>query len=293
MTDIALLAERAPAKINLSLHVAGRRMDGFHELASLVAFTATGDVLTLAPADRATLRVTGPRAAAAGHDADNLVLKAHAELAARVDGLRAGAFHLVKNLPAAAGIGGGSSDAAAALRLLARANAMAADDPRIMEAAAAAGSDVPVCVGTTARMMYGRGERLGPPIRLPPLFAVLANPGVAVATPGVFRALGLEHGEAARAQAHVAVPPAPSRRQLLDLLQETANDLQAPACRIAPQIETLLQAMKAMPGCRLARMSGSGATCFALFDDAHAARRSARDMRRTFPAYWIKGCVLR
>ena len=175
------LRDRAFAKINLSLHVVGRREDGWHLLDSLVMFGGVCDGLTYMPGGKLSLVVEGPTAAAAGAIDDNLVVAAARALAARVANLRLGRFYLRKHLPIAAGLGGGSADAAAALRLLARANDLAATDPRVMEAACATGADVPVCLLSRARLMHGIGHDLGPPANLPPLPAVLVNPGVPVA----------------------------------------------------------------------------------------------------------------
>ena len=191
MTDASgELAEFAPAKVNLTLHVLGRRADGYHEIESLVAFAGIGDRLTFRPGERLALAVSGPTGAAAGASDDNLVLKAARALAARVDGLRLGHFVLDKQLPVAAGLGGGSSDAAAALRLLAQVNGLSLDDERVRAAAQATGADVPVCLDPRARMMRGIGEILSDPMTLPELPAVLVNPGVAVPTRDVFAALG-------------------------------------------------------------------------------------------------------
>src|SRR3954452_3433571 len=176
------LTARAPGKINLTLHVLGRRADGYHELESLVAFAGAADTLSLTPAPALALAMEGPTAGSAGEGGDNLVLTATRHLAERVDGLRVGAFRLTKRLPVAAGIGGGSSDAAAALRLLARLNDLDLDPSGVPEAARATGADVPVCLVPRARMMAGVGERLGPALALPALFAVLVNPGVPVPT---------------------------------------------------------------------------------------------------------------
>ncbi len=179
---VPLLEEVAPAKVNLTLRVLGRRADGYHELESLVAFADVADRLALAPGRGLTLAVRGPNAAQAGADADNLVLKGANALAGLIPGLTLGAFALEKKLPVAAGIGGGSTDAAAALRLLARANNLAGDDPRVYAAARATGADVPVCLDPRTRLMRGIGEQLSAPLKLPSLDAVLVNPGVAVAT---------------------------------------------------------------------------------------------------------------
>ena len=184
-------AEKAPAKINLTLRVLGRRADGYHELESLVAFAGVGDALTFAPGGALTLAVSGPTAQAVGDNADNLVLKAARALAERIADLTLGSFALSKRLPVAAGLGGGSADAAAALRLLARANGVALDDPRLMQAAQATGSDVPVCLDPKPRLMRGVGDVLSAQLDLPRLFAVLVNPGVAVSTRDVFAALNL------------------------------------------------------------------------------------------------------
>ncbi len=284
---------RAPAKVNLTLHVLGRRSDGWHELDSVVAFAGCCDRLAFEPAETLSLTIDGPTAAAAGPTDDNLVLRAARALAERVPRLALGRFHLLKVLPVAAGLGGGSSDAAAALRALAAANRLAPDDERLFAAAAAVGADVPVCLATRARLMAGRGERLGPALRLPPLPAVLANPGVAVATPAVFAALGLERG------ASFDAPPAPrleagsDAARALRALEAGRNDLQRSATRIAPAIGDALEALQRLDGQRLARMSGSGATCFALFDDRHAAARAARALCAAHPAWWVRATYLR
>ena len=284
------LATRAPAKVNLTLHVLGRRPDGYHELESLVAFAGTGDDLSLEPG-ALSLSVSGPTANAAGGEADNLVLKAARALARRVPGLRTGAFHLTKRLPVAAGLGGGSADAAAALRLLARLNGLALDGPAILSAASDTGADVPVCLESRARMMAGAGEVLGPPLRLPPLFAVLANPGVPVATAAVFQALG--RGEGGTASPHRAIAPALDRPRLVAVVAGGRNDLETAAIALAPAIGKALALMRETQGCRVARMSGSGATVFGVFDDRDAAAAAAGAIRRARPQWWIKPTRLR
>ena len=286
------LVAHAPAKINLTLHIHGRREDGFHELESLVAFTASGDTLTLEPGDLA-LAIDGPTAQAAGPMDDNLVIAAARALAQRVPGLRMGGFHLTKRLPVAAGIGGGSSDAAAALRLLARLNAMAPDDARLFDAAAQIGSDVPVCLAAQARMMRGRGEVLGPLIALPQLFAVLVNPGVPVETKAVFSRIGLKPGAASGFGGHPAIGEKPSREELFAALKKGRNDMEDAASVMAPVIGHCLAVLAAARGARLARMSGSGATCFALFDDCRAAKAAGCVIRRDHPEWWVKSALLR
>ena len=288
------LVARAPAKINLTLHVLGRRPgDGYHVLESLVAFAGVADALTLAPGPALTLAVSGPTAGPAGPDGDNLVVRAARALAGHVPGLRTGAFRLVKHLPVAAGIGGGSSDAAAALRLLARANGLAPDHPALIAAARETGADVPVCLSPHARMMRGAGESLGPALALPRLPAVLVNPGVPVATAPVFRALGRAAREAgAGGPDHPAVAPGLRASDLLALLREARNDLEPPALTVAPVVGEVLAALRALPGCRLARMSGSGATCFALFDGPGAAEGAARALARARPGWWVRATAL-
>jgi 4-diphosphocytidyl-2-C-methyl-D-erythritol kinase len=280
-------AEKAPAKVNLTLRVLGRRADGYHDIESVVAFAGVGDALTFTPGAALTLAMAGPTAAAAGDVADNLVLKAARALAERVEGLKLGRFALSKRLPVAAGLGGGSADAAAALRLLARANGIAPDDPRLMQAARATGADVPVCLDPRARLMRGIGDILSGPLDLPRLFALLVNPGVTVATRDVFAAL--------------ARPPTgqtAAGAQPLDaaaLLAEIAggrNDLEAPAIELEPVIADVLAVLRKLPGCRLARMSGSGATCFGLFDSTRAANAAARMLRVGYPAWWLRATVL-
>ncbi len=286
------LTSRAPAKINLSLHIVGRRQDGYHELESLVCFAGAADILRFTPEDDLSLIVQGPTASLAGPDHDNLVLRA-ARLLSERKSCRTGAFHLIKKLPVAAGIGGGSSDAAAALRLLAQANNIGVHDPALLEAARRTGSDVTVCVDARARMMRGVGETLGAPLRLPPLFAVLINPGVAVETPPVFRKLGYERGETRPQNVHPPVPDGLSFDALIDLLAKTRNDMQAAATELAPVIADVIEQLRSAPDCKLARMSGSGATCFGLFRTCHQAALAAQAIRARHPDWWVKPTMLR
>ncbi len=283
------LADRAPAKINLTLRVIGRRSDGYHEIESLVAFAGLGDRLSLAPGGALALTVAGPTAAQAGADADNLVLKAARALAARIPGLGLGAFVLDKELPVAAGLGGGSADAAAALRLLGRANGLAGDDPRLGEAARATGADVPVCLDPRVRVMRGIGEVLSAPLDLPPLPAVLANPGVALATKAVFA--GWRPGAVQSAELATAMKRE-SLAQTLDWLGRQSNDLEDAAMTLAPVIAEVLAALRGLPGCELARMSGSGATCFALFATASAAAAAAKNLSGKYPHWWVRATEL-
>jgi 4-diphosphocytidyl-2-C-methyl-D-erythritol kinase len=285
------LVEKAPAKVNLTLRVLGRRADGYHEIESLVAFARCGDTLTLAPGGPLGLTLGGTSAALAGATTDNLVLKAARALAARVPAIGLGVFHLDKQLPVAAGLGGGSADAAAALRLLAQANIIARNDPRLYEAAREVGADVSVCLDPRVRVMRGIGELLSAPVALPPLPAVLVNPGVALATKAVFAGWTpamphpIPHDVAALANIR-------SVDQLVQLLTTQANDLEDPAIRIAPVIAEALAALRALPGCRMARMSGSGATCFALFASAAEAIVAGEILHRDHPQWWLRATAL-
>jgi len=282
------LTERAPAKINLTLRILRRRADGYHDLDSLVAFADLADTVRYAPGETFGLRVSGPGADACGDLSANLVMKAAEALAVKVPGLTRGTFDLDKQLPVAAGLGGGSSDAAAALRLLARANGIAANDPRLVAAAESVGADVPVCLDPVARVMRGIGHDLGPPAGLPPLPALLVNPRVAVPTASVFRALAWPAG----GHSEPSNPPgAPAL--LRDWLRATGNDLEAPARGIAPVIGTVLDALRTLPGADLARMSGSGATCLALFPDIAAAKAAAAALSAAQPGWWVRATTLR
>lgn len=285
------LNESAPAKVNLTLRVFGRRADGYHEIESLVAFAECGDALSFMPGDELTLTVHGPRAAQAGDNTENLVLKAAHAAAERIPGLRLGAFDLEKNLPVAAGLGGGSADAAAALRLLARANAIAANDPRLYEAARATGADVPVCLEPRPRLMTGIGEVLSEPLPLPPLAAVLVNPGVAVATKAVFAGWTPPLTMPRRGDP-AALAKMTGREELLQFLMWQSNDLEFSAIGIAPAIAEALHALRALPGRRIVRMSGSGATCFALFASAAKAIEAGDILHAKYPHWWVRASAL-
>jgi len=283
---------RAPAKVNLTLHILGRREDGLHDLDSLVAFADCGDLLAFEPGPSLTLSLDGATAPAAGPAEDNLVIKAARLLQDRVRGLRVGHFHLRKILPVAAGLGGGSSDAAAALRALARENGLSLDDPRLGEAARACGADVLVCLEPRARMMAGIGDRLGGAPDMPPLPAVLVNPRVAVATPAVFARLGLAKGERTKAGPAPVLPEGATLTQIIGTLRLGRNDMEAAAIAIAPVVGEALAALEAS-GAQLARMSGSGATCFGLYRDRATSAAAARALAEKQPGWWIKATALR
>jgi 4-diphosphocytidyl-2-C-methyl-D-erythritol kinase len=283
---------RAPAKVNLTLHILGRREDGWHDLDSIVAFAGCGDVLSFAPGRPLALTIDGPTAEKTGATSDNLVLKAARLLQERIADLRTGAFHLDKRLPVAAGLGGGSSDAAAALRALADENNLSLDDPRLGEAARACGADVLVCLDPRARMMTGVGDLLGPGLKIPPLHAVLANPGAAVPTPAVFARMGLAKGQKNAGGPSPTPPVGGDYGAIVAAVRQGRNDMQEAALSIAPIIGDALEALR-HNGALVARMSGSGATCFALYEDRAASLRAARTLAREHPDWWIKATVLR
>jgi 4-diphosphocytidyl-2-C-methyl-D-erythritol kinase len=264
--------ELAPAKVNLALHVTGRRADGYHLLDSLVVFPRVGDRLTAAAAPELGLVVEGCFAAAlpAG---DNLVLAAARLLGAG----RGAALTLEKALPVASGIGGGSADAAAALRLLTRLWGLPMPETAAL---VGLGADVPACVTGVACRMRGIGERLDP-VALPGFWLVLANPGVPVATGAVFAGLAGRVGPPLPAPPGFADAPA-----LAGWLAAQRNDLEVPARALAPIAETIA-ALAAQAGCLVARMSGSGATCFGLFATAAPAEAAAGALRRARPGWWI------
>jgi 4-diphosphocytidyl-2-C-methyl-D-erythritol kinase len=272
--------EFAPAKINLHLHVVGQREDGYHLLDSLVVFGGAGDWLSVSPADDLSLTVAGPFAAGLASEPDNLVLRAARGLADAAGIRPTGALVLEKNLPVASGIGGGSADAAATLRLLCRYWGVA---PDLDGLARALGADVPVCLAGRPSVMSGIGEVLAPAPPLPMAGLVLVNPGVAVSTPAVFRARSDGFSEPAR----LPGDGWEGIEELVVSLSKARNDLEAPARSLAPAIGDALGVLAAVPGCLLARMSGSGATCFGLFASARAAREAADGIRRD--GWWVWG----
>jgi 4-diphosphocytidyl-2-C-methyl-D-erythritol kinase len=290
------LMEDARAKVNLTLRVAGRRVDGYHDLESVVAFADCADRLSLTPGAKLDLKMAGPLAQACGETGDNLVLKAARLLGDRVPDLKVGQFTLEKVLPVAAGIGGGSADAAAALRLLAQLNGLAPDDKRMLDVALETGADVPVCLASRACDMTGVGETLLP-LSLPIMPCVMVNPRVPVATKDVFQALGLRHGELLVGATDVfrgtAWPePGASVEDWVEVLAASSNDLEAPATRIQPVIGEVISALSATNGAWLARMSGSGATCFAIFENTADAQRAAQKIQIAHPGWWVHAGVL-
>jgi 4-diphosphocytidyl-2-C-methyl-D-erythritol kinase len=290
------LNEDGRAKVNLTLRVVGRRTDGYHDIESMVAFADCADRLSFTPGSKLQLKTTGPLAGDCGETADNLVFKAALLLGERVPDLRLGEFTLDKVLPVAAGIGGGSADAAAALRLLAQANGLAIDDPRLIEVAELTGADVPVCLASRACVMTGVGETLLP-LGLPKMPCVMVNPRVPVATRDVFAALGLRSGELLVGATDVLQATAwpeegASLEDWVEVLAAGSNDLEIPATRIQPVIGKVLSALSATNGAWLARMSGSGATCFAIFENTAEAQRAAQKIQLDHPQWWVHAGVL-
>ena len=290
------LIEDGRAKVNLTLRVVGRRVDGYHDLESLVAFADCADRLSLTPGSGLDLKTIGPLAGACGEVADNLVLKAARLLGERVPALKVGDFTLDKVLPVAAGIGGGSADAAAALRLLAQTNGLSIEDSCLIEVARLTGADVPVCLASHACVMTGVGETLLP-VSLPKIPCVLVNPRIPVATKDVFGALGLRNGELLVGASDILQATAwpeqgASVEDWVEVLAANSNDLEAPATRIQPVIGEVLSALSATNGAWLARMSGSGATCFAIFENTAEAQRAAQKIQLDHPLWWVHAGVL-
>lgn len=271
----------ARAKVNLCLHVTGRRDDGYHLLDSLVVFAETGDRITVTPAASLSLRVTGPQGAGLGAGPDNLCLRAARAFAVQ----HGAAIMLDKHLPVASGIGGGSADAAAVLLALSRLWGVAMPDPA---AVLALGADVPVCLAGVPARMRGVGESVTPVSGLPAAWLVLVNPGVAVATPAVFRALAQRDNPGLPEM----LPHFPTAKDLAAFLHAQRNDLEPAALTLAPVVGQVTAAIGAQPGCLLARMSGSGATCFGLFSGAQQAEEAANFLRRAHPSWWVQAAVM-
>jgi 4-diphosphocytidyl-2-C-methyl-D-erythritol kinase len=274
---LGLVAEFAPAKVNLCLHVTGRREDGYHLLDSLVVFAGVGDRITLLPGKGLTLRLSGPESGSLTAEPDNLVLRA-----ARAMGANGAEIRLWKALPVASGIGGGSADAAATLRAISRLSGQPLPDAG---AVLALGADVPVCLMGRPVRMQGVGEVLTPLPVLPPLWMVLANPRVPVATPQVFSALTSRDNPPLPGLPAAALRAAEGFAKWL--ARETRNDLAAAARRIAPVLAEVEDALAKAPGCFLARMSGSGATHFGLFAGPDQARSAARRLAAAHPGWWV------
>lgn len=278
----------APAKINLFLHVGPVAADGYHPLASLVAFADVGDAVSVTRADAPSLIVAGPFSGALAGEGDNLILRGLRALGEAAGiGAPPVAVTLDKQLPIAAGLGGGSADAGTAIRLAARLLDIGLDAAALEGVASVVGADGPMCLRARSAWATGRGDDLSDEPRLPPLHAVLLNPGLPSPTGAVYRA----YDDAPAGGADCPDAPADwSPAAVVDWLKAQRNDLEAPALRVTPGIGEALAAMKDAPGCRLTRMSGSGATVFGLFDDAEAAEAAADTLQRT--GWWVRSCLL-
>ena len=282
-----MIRVEAPAKLNLYLHVTGRRADGYHELDSLVTFTTLADTLEIASADALSLTVSGPFAEALGAG-DNLATRAAAALAQRLGRRASVRIVLQKRIPVAAGLGGGSADAAAVLRGLARLWGLgAAHASDLQDVALGLGADVPVCLDSRAAYMAGIGEMLSAPPPLPPCGVLLVNPGVPVPTGAIFAARQGPFSVANRFR-----ETSPDASALTALLRTRRNDLEPPARAQVPEIGQVLERLSTAPGCLLARMSGSGGTCFGLFGDEAAATHAARAIAHENPDWWVKATHL-
>lgn len=282
----------APAKVNLTLHVTGQREDGYHLLDSLVAFAPVCDELTITPANTHSLTVEGPEAAGVPADMDNLALK----VAALYSGDQGAALTLLKRLPAAAGIGGGSADAAAAFRAMMALRddldaLTAQSDEALRERFAPLldlGADILMCLGSMPARVQGIGDKLEILSSFTPMPALLVNPRVPVSTPQVFRALQVKDN----APMPGPLPVSGDVATVAAWLSYQRNDLQEPAIALVPEIGTVLDALAATDGCLLARMSGSGATCFALYPDAKTGIDAGRKLRQDHPEWWVAGGLL-
>ena len=277
------ILEVANAKINLSLKVKGREESGYHQLESLVVFASVADRVTCKDADALGLEISGPFAAHLADEENNLILKAARVLAGALGREPTVKFELEKNLPIASGIGGGSADAAAALRAMMR----LWGDPHgsIDGIALQLGADVPVCFRKRPSFMTGIGENLRIVPRLPEIHAVLANPGVAVSTADVFQRL--QAGPVEGPDRLPLLPGVETLDRLIAWLEENANDLEAPAIAIEPVIKTVIDELQGTVGCRLARMSGSGATCFALYDNPFDSAVAAAALKKKHGDWWV------
>jgi len=282
------LSGLAPAKINLFLHVGPAADDGYHPLASLVAFADVGDGVGVTRADALSLSVTGPFGGALAGEGDNLILRGLRALGEAAGiGAPLVAVTLDKRLPIAAGLGGGSADAGTAIRLTARLLDLGLDEAALEDVADVVGADGPMCLRARPAWATGRGGDLREEPRLPPLHAVLLNPGLPSPTGAVYRA----YDDAPAGGADCPAAPADwSPSAVIDWLKGQRNDLEAPALRVTPGIGEALSTMQLAPGCRLTRMSGSGATVFGLFDDAAAAKAAALALQR--PGWWVRPCLL-
>ena len=284
------VCEKARAKVNLTLHIKGRRPDGYHELESLVAFADVCDELFFAPSSEDSLSLEGPFAGLV--DGENLVLKAKRAVASWLGVAISGQFRLKKNIPVAAGLGGGSSDAAAAIRALLKVYGDASDARRFIERSAEIGADVPVCLHNSAAWMCGLGERVTPVSCLARLPAILVNPRIKLPTAAVFKTLNAQPLRSDEAAPPPALSGWSTPEEAAAWLKDGRNDLEAPAIALEPAVERVLDTLRRLDGCLLARLSGSGPTCFGLFSSKDAAAGATRQIGESYPGWWVMATTL-
>ena len=284
------LREVARAKLNLTLEVLGRRPDGFHEIQSLVAFAGVSDNVELTSGNRLELAVDGPFAVALG--GDNLITRAAEAAKAANPELRLGRFRLDKVLPVAAGLGGASADAAAALRLIARANGGIPSEAELTEFATKLGSDVSVCLKSKPAMITGRGENVELVRGFPSCGVLFANPRVPLATAVVYGSLNAKPLASLPAQKPQLLQFDESFEKLIAYILPRGNHLEPPAAHLVPEVREVLAALSALPGARVPRLSGSGPTCFALFATEDEAIQAAAILSAQCPAWWVAASSL-
>lgn len=282
--------EAAPAKVNLALHVTGQRADGYHDLESLVVFAGVSDELSATPAEEDQLSIKGPFGASLTSGQSNLVLKAVSAFRAQIPDAVGHGVHieLNKNLPVAAGIGGGSADAAAALRLMARLSNQPIAPEILSMLAEGLGADVPVCLLSQSCLVRGIGEVIAPFEHFPSCHLVLVNPLVPISTADIFKRMAERNNS--------GLPPIPTQIDRISMLglwlQETRNDLEGGAFELAPVIGEIVAKLQTTNGCAAARMSGSGATVFGLYGSSAEAHQAAHDIRDNWPNFWVAAAPL-
>ncbi len=281
-TPLGAVAIHAPAKINLYLHVTGRRADGYHELDSLVGFTSHGDLIQVRQHEKLYFQINGPFGSSLQANDDNLIVRA-AKALARETGHQGGAhITLKKNLPVSSGIGGGSADAAATLKALNLLWKTGLVDGDLATLGLKLGADIPVCILSKAARMSGVGESVSKVESLPPLGVLLINPGIPISTLKVFK---MHRGSFSQ---RVELQPIEDTEVLYEFLAHQRNDLQDLAIQIVPGIKEVLDILSAETGCRLVRLSGSGATCFGLFDNETLAKDAGRSISGNYPNWWVQ-----
>jgi len=284
------ICEAARAKVNLTLHIKGKRPDCYHELESLVVFADVSDELVFNPASENRLSLEGPFAGLV--DGENLVLKAKRAFTSWLGVTVSGGFHLKKNIPVAAGLGGGSSDAAAAIRALLKVYDKDENAKTFIRQSATIGADVPVCLQNSAAWMCGLGERVAPVSGLTPLPALLVNPRVKLSTAAVFKTLNAKPLQVEEAGPPPLFPGWRNPQEATVWLNEGRNDLEAPAIVLEPAVQKVLDALRRLDGCMLSRLSGSGPTCFGIFLSQDAAAEAVNEMTRSYPNWWLQATTL-